>query len=154
MEYECVISQLNNGRYKEKIDVPDETDPEEYVKQIVKKFNIEERHRKIQNSKYKVDIRKLVSVGAATGIIKCNLRKVNFMTVIRNGRNYDIMQCEECKMFYQRFGLPTEFYGVDFVCDPKRNCLECNKQFKKEVYATKHSENDKHKTPDWIPDGV
>ena len=101
-----------------------------------------------------MDIRKFVSLLKETGLIICELEKYNKCTVIKNGTNYDIMKCKKCKLFYQRFGFGSEFFGCDFVCDENRNCLECNKQFKTEKYCINHHNKGKHKTPDWLPDGV
>jgi len=97
--------------------------------------------------------RKIVEIVGNTGKIYCDFHKANMLTVVRNRENYDIMECSQCKLFIKRHGLGQGF-NYQRECKPDLVCVECNKQFKSKSGLKKHMDVGKHKTPEWLPDGV
>lgn len=151
MEYECVILYGDGKERTEKLDVGLE-EPIQYVKKIIDNFNDTEKQRKEDDSKYIMDIRKFVRIVGKTGIFHCIFRKMNMFTVLRNDAVYDIIQCTRCKIYRKRVGLDGS--STYIICKPELTCLECNKIFKTQKGYDKHDVKNKHRTPEWIPDGV
>lgn len=152
MEYEIISNSEQIGEYKEKLDIPDNQDPKKFVKKIFDEFNRVEKEKYKENKKYKPDVRKLVKILEATGILYCDFSKANTITILRNDQAYDILKCSNCNIFRKRFGLnetPTHI-----ICKPNVTCKECNRIFKTQKGYDNHMKKGKHKTPDWLPDGV
>ena len=74
------------------------------------------------------------------------------MTVIKNGECYDVIQCKTCGFIRKRHGLEESPLGI--VCYPETTCTDCNRIFKTQKGHDNHKEKNKHKTPEWLPDGV
>lgn len=133
------------GIYIEDILVPDdESDPKKYFI---------EKYLNNWNQTNDKDKREIIEMFGNTGIKYCTLEKVNMFTISRGYSSYDILICKNCKMYYQRFGLGIGF-PKEIKCNPELNCNECNKSFKTIKLLLKHNEKNKHKIPDWLPDGV
>ena len=146
----------SNSIFDESDIMPDGVEPEQHLKNLIEKFNMEERRRHKINPQYPLRLRKLVSFDGMTGKIKpiiqqCDFGdKINTVTVSRGNLCYDLYRCKNCKIVGRRFG----FAALEITCYPERSCEKCNKVFANEGGLKNHNERGKHKLPDWYPDGV
>lgn len=155
-EYEFETKEIDRPEiWTEKIDIPVDADPKDFVEKIMVDFNKEEDRRSEVSDKYEARHRKIIRIIEETGIEKsfCDLKKYNNSTIIRGNENYDLMLCKNCGLFRRRFGLGIDF-PEKFECFPDHVCKECNKEFKTPKLLQKHMERDNHKIPVWYPDGI
>ena len=146
-EYIFVVKEKGkNETWEEKASISENETPEQHFEKILKDWN-----KDFPDSQ-----RELVKVIGKSGIIFCDFGngKVNQLTILRNNLTYDILICKNCKIFKRRFGLGENFPYESTKCYPDLSCNECNKVFKTEKGIKNHKMKDKHKIPDWLPDGV
>ena len=141
----------------ESIGIPEDRKPKEFIDELIQFYNDEEDKRHELNPKYTSVHRKIISIkgysGANVDVLEYHIfnHKINMVTITRGNDSYDIIQCCNCKFLFRRFTLETP---ETMVCDKKRLCLDCNKEFKTERGLKIHNETGKHQVPDWFPDGV
>lgn len=130
--YTAIIGhQGSDSQWEEKLAIPDGTDPEAFIREMIVDFNEEETERYGDGAR----LRKFISVDMTSGTLMCSWTRANAVTLADRKGMYNLYRCEECRLTVRisEFGLPGEK-----ECHPERVCTTCNKEFVSDKNLAKH----------------